>query len=419
MKKIIFISIILFISLVIFSSCVDNVADAGTGIGTIKVTITSPKDSSTISAGLTEVIYSVSGATSPKFVELYINNVFIKNFQPSGSNLPKVFLEIDTSNIGRKINFHIIYFDNNGTSSKSNVIREVLIQRGARPPYAPYNLNLTKIGDGSTVNISWKDSSDLVTNFEIHRKIGFKGTYVLHKTVAGDIRNINDTGLNKDSTYYYKIRGVNSVGTSPFSGEVNSDNLFSSGTLEPPTNLIAQARGTRLVILTWKDNSADENFFAIERKSEWGDFTRIATVLKDVTFFRDTTSGLFPNATVSYRIKAFSSRDSAHSNVSTTTTYSFDLPAPGNLTGTYDRVQRIVTLNWNNNDTQNLIRFFEIERSVDNKNNYVKIGTVPSTQTNFSDATTQTNRVYYYRVAGLNNDRQYSEYSNEIAISTY
>lgn len=411
--------LLILLSAFLIIACVENVVDANNNPGAIIVTITSPKDSSTISTGSTEITYKVEGTISPKFVELYINNAFIKNFQPSGSSLPKVFLEIDTSNIGKKINFHIIYFDNNGTSVKSNVVKEVLIQRGARLPYAPYNLSIAKLGDGTAINLSWRDTSETVNNFEIHRKIGFKGIYSLYRTVAGDVRNINDTGLNKDSTYYYKIRGVNSVGVSPFSNEVNSDNLFSSGTLEPPTNLIAQARGTRLIILTWKDNSQDENFFAIERKGEWGDFSRIATVLKDVTYFRDTTTGLFPGGNFSYRIKAYSSKDSAHSNISTTTTYSFDLPAPSNLTGNYDKPQRVVNLNWVNNDTQGLIKNFEIERSVNDKSNFVSIGTVPSTQTNFTDSTTQINKVYYYRVAGLNNEKQYSEYSNEIAISTY
>lgn len=411
--------LLVLLSAFLVIACVENVVDANNNPGSIKVTITSPKDSSIISTGSTEITYTVQGTISPKFVELYINNAFIKNFQPSGSSLPKVFLEIDTSNIGKKINFHIIYFDNNGTSVKSNVVREVLVQKGARPPYAPYNLTIAKLGDGSAINISWRDTSETVNSFEIHRKIGFKGTYSLYRTVAGDVRNINDTGLNKDSTYYYKIRGINSVGVSPFSSEVNSDNLFSSGTLEPPTNLLAQARGTRLVILTWKDNSQDENFFAIERKSDWGDFSRIGTVLKDVTYFRDTTTGLFAGGNFSYRIKAFSSKDSAHSNVSTTTTYSADLPAPTNLTGNYDKPQRIVTLNWVNSDAQGLIKSFEIERSVNDKNNFVSIGRVSSTQTNFNDTTTLTNRVYYYRVAGLNNIGQYSEYSNEIAISTY
>lgn len=419
MNSLIINSIVSLFLIALLSACVENIADANNNLGNIKITITSPKDSSVIPAGSTEVIYSVQGTTSPKFVELYINNVFIKNFQPSGAGLPKVFLEIDTSNIGNKINFHIIYYDNNGSSAKSNVVKEVLIKRGLRAPYAPYNLSLTKLADGSAINISWRDSSELVDNFEIFRKIGFKGTYSLYKTVSGDIRNINDTGLNKDSTYYYKVRGVNSIGVSPFSIEVNSDNLFSSGTLEPPTNLIAQARGTRLIILTWKDNSQDENFFAIERKGEWGDFSRIASVLKDVTYFRDTTTGLFPGGNFSYRIKAYSSKDSAHSNISTTTTYSFDLPAPSNLTGNYDKPQRVVNLNWVNNDTQGLIKNFEIERSVNDKSNFVSIGTVPSTQTNFTDSTTQINKVYYYRVAGLNNEKQYSEYSNEIAISTY
>lgn len=411
--------LLVLLSTFLLLACVENVVDANNNTSSIKITITSPKDSSTISAGSTEISYTVQGTISPKFVELYINNVFIKNFPASGSSLPKVFLEIDTSNIDKRINFHIIYFDNNGKSVKSNVVKEVLIKRGARPPYAPHNLSITKIGDGSAINISWKDTSETVNNFEIHRKIGFKGIYSLYRTVAGDVWNINDTGLNKDSTYYYKIRGINSVGISPFSNEVNSDNLFSSGTLEPPTNLLAQARGTKLVILTWKDNSQDENFFAIERKGEWGDFSRIGTVLKNVTYFRDTTTGLFAGGNFSYRIKAYSSKDSAHSNVSTTTTYSFDLPAPSNLAGNYDKPQRMVNLSWSNTDTQGLIKFFEIERSVNDRSNFVSIGRVSSTQTNFNDATTQTNRVYYYRVAGLNNIGQYSEYSNEIAISTY
>lgn len=419
MKKLYILSLLAFIILSIITSCVENVNDAGSNIGPIKVTITSPKDSSTIPAGRTEIIYSVQGNHSPKFVELYFNNVFLKNFPTSGASLPKVFLDIDTSNIGRRINFHIVYYDNNGSSLKSNVVREVLIQKAARIPSTPYDINLVKLGDGTAVNISWKDSLEITITFEIHRKIGFKGTYSLHKTVAGDVRNVNDIGLNKDSTYFYRIRAVNLVGTSPFSKEVNSDNLFSSGTLEPPTNLIAQARGTKVVLLTWKDNSTDENYFAIERKSEWTNFSIIARVLKNVTYFRDTTTGLFAGGNFSYRIKAFSNRDSAHSNVSTTTTYPFDLPAPTNLRGEYNRNSKIVRLEWNNNDTQNMIRFFEIERSLNNNNNFVTIGSIPASQTTFSDSTTQANRVYYYRVVGLNDKREYSEYSNEIAVSTY
>ncbi|MCX7612518.1 MAG: hypothetical protein N2043_13125 [Ignavibacterium sp.] len=286
-------------------------------------------------------------------------------------------------------------------------------------PTYNYNLRIEKLGDGTAVNLSWNLANAVVSSFEIHRKIGFKGTYSLYKTVPGDVKAIVDVNLNKDSTYYYKIRGINQGVPLPFSQEVNSDNLFSSGDLEPPTNLVANARGTRLVILNWRDNSTNEIFFTIERKNEWGDFVRIASVLKDVTTFRDTTYGLFPGGTFSYRIKAFSGKDSAHSNIATTTTYAFDLPAPSNLRGNYDRNRRIVNLEWVNNDTQGLIKFFAIERRVIDSSNYTTLNTIPFSQLAFVDSTTQLNKVYFYRVAGLNNNRQYSEYSNEIAISTY
>jgi glucose/arabinose dehydrogenase len=71
-----------------------------------------------------------------------------------------------------------------------------------------------------------------------------------------------------------------------------------------PSNLTAKAPGnSRKADLTWMDNAQTEDGFRIERSTNGGVFTQIATVGRNVTAYSDT--GLARGTTYSYRVLAY------------------------------------------------------------------------------------------------------------------
>jgi hypothetical protein len=378
------------------------------------ILINSPSSNSQIFEGSNEISYSLTKSYSIKFLELYINGNFFRNYPPDFDGTPpKIIFYLDSTYVGQKINLNVIYYDNDGTSNKSNEIMDLLVVINNLPPTPPYNLQILNFGDGS-INLSWKDSSRNVERYEIWRKIGLSNPYVLHLEVAGNSNNVNDYGLDQNQIYYYKIRGVKAKGSASFSSEVNSEGVFTSGNLEPPTQLVAAATGMWTVQLQWKDNSDNENFFAVERRGEYSNFTRVAALSRNTITFRDSGNGLFAGGKFYYRIKSFSNSDSAISNISSTQTFLYNFSAPVNLTGTYNSTAKVIQLNWLKTDERT--GFFDIEKKSDDSG-FQLLKRINAANVTYLDFDILTNKTYTYRVRGY--DLTYfSAYSNEIIILT-
>jgi hypothetical protein len=67
-----------------------------------------------------------------------------------------------------------------------------------------------------------------------------------------------------------------------------------------PTNLTASVLSSVKVSLQWTDNATNETGYKIERKIATGNYAVVATVLADITNFKD--SSLNPNTTYTYSI---------------------------------------------------------------------------------------------------------------------
>ncbi len=411
-----FIFLILF-SLLLSQSCADlsTNPDQNENRSNYKIQISSPSSNGTLMEGNNEIIYSISQPYTIKFLELYIDGKFVKNIPPnSDGTAPKVNISFDSLFIGKKVDLYLIYYDTDGSSQKSNTAVQVLITNDNRPPFKPYNLALLKFGDGS-INISWKDSSRYVTKYELWRKINFDGIYQLHQELSGKSNNTNDANLDTNNIYFYKIRGVKNSGYSDFSSEINTAGIITSGNLFPPTNLVAAVQGISNVILNWNDNSDNENYFAVQRSSQGAPFVRIAVLPKNTISYKDSASGLITGATYNYKIVAYSNEDSASSNMVSIKITSGILLPPTNLTANYNSVIRVIQLNWNSSD--NNILYFDIERKTDSTN-FALLRRIESGNNLYLDFNIETNKIYTYRIRGYDLNR-FSEYSNEVTISTY
>ena len=82
-----------------------------------------------------------------------------------------------------------------------------------------------------------------------------------------------------------------------------------------PSNLLAFIKNGK-VLLTWSDNSNNEDGFKIERKIKGGSYTQIGTVGSDTTMYVDTK--ITAGNTYYYRVKAYNEvGDSGYSNEAT------------------------------------------------------------------------------------------------------
>jgi hypothetical protein len=87
-----------------------------------------------------------------------------------------------------------------------------------------------------------------------------------------------------------------------------------------PSGLAATAVSRSRIDLAWQDNSTNETGFQVERSRSGGAFSLIATATAGATGYSDT-SGLTPNKTFSYRVRAVNAAgSSAYSNTAGATT---------------------------------------------------------------------------------------------------
>jgi len=92
-----------------------------------------------------------------------------------------------------------------------------------------------------------------------------------------------------------------------------------------PTNLTAVITSSRSALLSWKDNSTNEDGFNIERKINGGIYALVGTAGSNASTYSDAT--LTPNTSYTYRIYAFNKggNSTTYSNEAVATTY--DLPS--------------------------------------------------------------------------------------------
>lgn len=167
------------------------------------------------------------------------------------------------------------------------------------PLASPSNLNAVNVS-ASQNDLAWSDNSSNELGFRIDRSVNSGvGPWSEIATTTADASSYNDTGLDSDQTYYYRVRAFNSGGNS---GYTNLDYAITAVVVpSDPSDLTATGSATT-TSLGWSDNSTNEEGVKVERSTDNINFTEIAT--KGVNAVSHIDSGLTPG-TYYYRVRAF------------------------------------------------------------------------------------------------------------------
>ncbi|QVL48494.1 MAG: fibronectin type III domain-containing protein [Thiocapsa sp.] len=112
-------------------------------------------------------------------------------------------------------NYRVRAHNGSGTSAYSNT---VAVRTAA--PAAPSNL-AASVASRSRIDLRWRDNSNNETGFRIERRIG-TGAWSQIATVGPNVTGFASTGLRSRTTYGYRVRAYNGIGTSAYSNVVSA-----------------------------------------------------------------------------------------------------------------------------------------------------------------------------------------------------
>ncbi len=173
-----------------------------------------------------------------------------------------------------------------------------------------------------------------------------------------------------------------------------------------PTNLAAIAKSSTQIMISWKDNSSNEDGFRIERMmgncSSANSWTQVLAAKPANSTFH-TFSNLSPATTYAFRIRAYNAYgNSAYSNcVSVKTGSPGTPPGPGNLKAVSASASK-VNLTWKDNSSDET--GFKIYRKA-GAGAWAQLAVVPANSTRFSDMEADNNHsttTYQYNVRAYN-----------------
>jgi FtsP/CotA-like multicopper oxidase with cupredoxin domain len=170
------------------------------------------------------------------------------------------------------------------------------------PPAAPTNLTAT-LQVGPQAMLTWIDNSNDETGFVIERSVDGSIFSILAQVGTG-ITSYTDSTISAGSTFTYRVKAVNSAGSSTYSNTATVSLALPAA----PSNLTAGVvrKGNNVkVTLTWVDNASNENGFTVQWASDAA-FTNLissASVAVNATTF--TTPNLARGTAYYFRIRAF------------------------------------------------------------------------------------------------------------------
>ncbi|MFA6232961.1 MAG: fibronectin type III domain-containing protein [Bacteroidota bacterium] len=312
--------------------------------------------------------------------------------------------------------FRVRSVGDNAASAWSN---EVTVGTFA-PPLTPVNLDAAATSYRS-VRIAWQRGSANEMQFEVERKTAGE-SWALVRTAARGVFSADDDGLDASMTYWYRVRAINSLGTSPWSAE-DTATTFAVPLPSKPIGLTAAATGASSIRLTWAAPSPQyQAGFEIQESLTLNDadFNRITpdAAANAVTYDR---GGLAGNTMYYYRIRSFNaSGSSVWSSVASARTLQQDPNLPGDPMNPRAVAVSMseISLTWDM-PSPSKEDGFEIEQSTTGSTDDFTLlspNPVQGART-YAVSGLQPNTTYWYRLRAFN-AYGYSQYSPVVSATT-
>ena len=323
--------------------------------------------------------------------------------------------------------YRVSAINSGGTSAVSSVANATTDGTAATIPGAPTSLTATASGQ-TTINLSWTAPSDggaAISSYRI--LVSTDGTSFTELVASHTSTSYSHTGLAPNTTRYYSVSALNSVGRGPESSEVNA--TTAAGGPSAPTNLTATAIGPSLINLSWDapTNTGDGLVQYNIEQSTNGD-AESPSWSWTLSSNHPRTTQLVVNRTAAttywYRVRAVDSTGvfSPYSNIANATTADLATApgAPTSLTATADGPTAI-NLSWTapTSTGGTAITGYRIYVAADFSDDWTAVvATTGNTNTSYSHTGLRAGIRYEYRVLAINAATNIGSNSNSAAATT-
>ena len=286
------------------------------------------------------------------------------------------------------------------------------------PPGVPRDLRATAVGS-SAIELSWSaprsPGSSAIIGYRIESSSTRTGGWSDLVANTDDTRTTyRHTGLDPNTTRYYRVSAINSFGTGTPSADVSA--TTQRGVPDAPGRLTAQARGVSVIELRWTRPSSSGTSPVTGYQIQWSSTgTGRWRDLEDDTGNTRTTyehTGLAPNTTRHYRVRAISrAGPGAWSDPAHATTDEVTVPgAPRSLSattplGVEGRTQIRLTWRPPSSNGGSPITGYQIERALSASGPWViRVPSTACTSTmcTYTDRDLSPNTTWFYRVSARN-----------------
>ncbi len=169
-------------------------------------------------------------------------------------------------------------------------------------PNAPGTPVVTATGGLGTVHLAWNapaSGGSPITGYAIYRGTNPGGETLL-TTVGAGSTSFDDSGLAAQTTYYYEVAAINTVGSSP-----SAEQAVLTGPFAPSAPVVVATAGDSVVHLTWTPPATGGSSitgYRVYRGTSPGGETFLAPVGAGATSYDDTS--VANGTTYSYQVTA-------------------------------------------------------------------------------------------------------------------